>query len=56
MRQSVSSQKRTKILQKTSDILGHLRIDETNVNGAPETILEQVPRIWYPVQFQKKGM
>ena len=32
-------------LQKTSDSLGNLCIDETNVDGAPKTIFKRVPYI-----------
>ena len=45
MRQSVLSQRKTETPQKTSDSLGNLRIEETNVDGAPEATLEQVPCI-----------
>ena len=52
-RQSVPSQERTEIPQKTSDGFGHLRVDETNVDGTPEATLERVPCIRYLVRFQK---
>ena len=56
MRQSVLSQKKTEILQKTSDSLGKLRVDKANLGDAPETILEGVPCIWYPTTFQDKSV
>ena len=31
--------------QKTSDSLGNLYVDETNVDGAPEATLERIPCI-----------
>ena len=45
MRQSVLSQRRTETPQKTSDSLSNLRVDETNVDSAPEATLERVPYI-----------
>ena len=44
-RQSVSSQGKTEISQKTSDSLVNLRIDNTNVDGAPEANSERLPCI-----------
>ena len=46
MQQNVPSQGRTETPQKTSDYLGNLRVDETNMDGAPEVILERIPCIW----------
>ena len=40
MQQSISSQERTETPQKTSDCLGNLRVDETNINGVMEATLE----------------
>ena len=40
-------------IQKTSDSLGNLRVDETNVDGALEAIPEVILCIWYPIQFWK---
>lgn len=38
-------------MQKTSDSLGDLHIDEINIDGAPKAILEQVFYSWYLVEF-----
>ena len=48
---NVPSQGRIEISQKTSDSLGNLRIDETNVEDAQEATLKQVPSIRYPITF-----
>ena len=45
LRQSVSSQGRIEIPQKTSDCLGNLRVDETNIDGALEATLKRIPCI-----------
>ena len=42
LRQSALSQGRTETSKKTSDSLGNLRVDETNMDGAPEETLEQI--------------
>ena len=55
-RQSVLSQGKTEISQKTSGSLGNFRADETNVNDAPKAILERVPYIHYPTTFRKKSV
>ena len=56
MGQSVPSQGKTETPQKTSDSLGNLRVDETNVDGAPEATLERVPCIRYPTTFREKSV
>ena len=43
--QSVLSQRKTKIPWKTSDSLGNLRVNETNVDATLEATLEQIPCI-----------
>ena len=45
LRQSVPSQGRTETPQKTSDCLGNLRVDETNIDDASEATLERIPCI-----------
>ena len=45
-RNNQAPQRKTKISWKTSDSLGNLHVNETNVDGTPETTLEQVPCIW----------
>ena len=45
MRQSVSSQGRTETPRKTSNSLGNLRVDETNMDDALEATLKRVPCI-----------
>ena len=61
MRQSVSSQGRTKTPQRTNNNFGNLRIDETNVDSAPRGIFEHVPCICkvnaiYPTFAKKLGL
>ena len=39
------SQGKTETPQKNSDCLGNLRVDETNMDGAPEATLKRIPCI-----------
>ena len=40
--------------QKTSDSLDNLRVEETNMDGAPEATLKRVPCIRYLTTFREK--
>ena len=46
MQQSLLSQRRIEKLQKISDSLGNLYVEETNMDITTKTFLEQVLLIW----------